>query len=221
MSIKTLAAAWGSVGLLVGTSLGLLVPTASAAASDPTAPASTPDSCQPTPSTPISLTMDVDAASWEPMLDALPAVVSPSAEEQAYLSAIDEVHRHVRIDGSRMGMTMIMFSLCELDDALLGSRLTAIGADLDQAAATLAGIAVPDRLGAVHHNYSQVVRLYQQGVAEMDRATQDGNVQHLRDAFPFTKVASDELAELEALVWPPSVPEVVQPSSPSAPVAPH
>ena len=35
----------------------------------------------------------------------------------------------------------------------------------------------------------------------MDLTGRDGNIQHPRDAFPFTKATSDELAELEALVW--------------------
>jgi hypothetical protein len=175
---------------------------------------STPDACGRVPSSPIPLRTDVDGLSWEPLLDVLPVVTSPSAEEQAYLTAIDEVHGHVRLDGSRIGMAMIMYSICELDSEALGSRLAVIGADLDQAAAVLAGLPVPDRLGAVHRNYLQVVRLYQQGVAEMDRTTQDDNPEHLREAFPFTKTASDELATLESLVWPPPPPEVGQPTGP-------
>jgi hypothetical protein len=157
--------------------------------------------------------------SWEPLLDALPAVVSPSAEERAYLAAIDEVHGHVRLDGARIGMASIMYSLCEFDGAVLGRRLAAIRTDLDQAAAVLASLLVPARLGPVHRNYVQVVRLYQQGLAEMDRTAQDGNPEHLRAAFPFTKTASDELASLESLVWAPPRPAVDQPTGPGVPVA--
>jgi hypothetical protein len=150
---------------------------------------------------------------------ALPAVVSPTAEERVYLSAIDEVHGHVRLDGSRIGTAMIMYSLCELDDEGLASRLDAIRSDLDHAAAVLAALPVPDRLAAVHRTYLQVVRLYQQGLAEMDRTVHDGNSQHLREAFPFTKTASDGLASLEGLVWAPPLPGVPQPASPGAPIA--
>jgi hypothetical protein len=153
------------------------------------------------------------------MLAALPGVVSPSADEQAYLVAIDEIHRHIRIDGSRLGIAMIMYSICEIDGATLGSRLAAARSDLDQAATLLASLAVPERLEALHRNYQQVVRLYQQGLAEMDRTAQDGDTQHLRDAFPFTRTASDELAELESLVWAAPTPDLGQPSSPGAPVA--
>jgi hypothetical protein len=148
------------------------------------------------------------------MLAALPALVSPSVEEQAYLVAIDEVHRHIRIDGSRLGMAMIMYSICEIDGAMLGSRLVAVRTDLDQAATVLASLAVPEPLEALDHNYQQVVRLYQQGLAEMDRTTQDGNTQHLRDALPFTRTASDELAELESLVWAAPTPDLGQPGNP-------
>jgi hypothetical protein len=156
---------------------------------------------------------------WEPLLDVLPAVVSPSAEERAYLASMDEVHGHVRLDGSRIGMASIMYSLCELDGEALGRRLAAIGTDLDQAAAVLASLPVPGRLGPLHRNYEQVVRLYQQGLAEMGRTPQDGNPAHLREAFPFTKTASDELATLESLVWAPPRPEVDQPTGPGVPVA--
>ena len=149
---------------------------------------------------------------------ALPAVVSPSAEERAYLAAIDEVHGHVRIDGSRMGLAMIMYSLCELDEEALASRLDAVRTDLDHAAAVLAALPVPDRLAAVHRTYLHVVRLYQEGLAEMDRTVHDGNPQHLREAFPFTKTASDGLASLESLVWAPPLPGVGQPASPGAPI---
>ena len=209
----------GSVCLLLVGSLTLAAPSTRAMGSDPTPPAATLDACGRVPSTPTPLRTELEGLSWELMLAALPAAVSPSAAERAYLAAIDEVHAHVRIDGSRIGMAMIMWSICDIDDAALGSRLATVRTDLDQAAAVLASLSVPDRLGAVHRNYLQVVRLYQQGVAEMDRTAQDGNPQHLRDAFPFTKTASDELAELEALVWAPSVPDIGQPTSPSVPVA--
>ena len=166
------------------------------------------DRCAGVPSTPVALKSELDGLSWEPMLDAVPAMASPSAEEQAYLMAIDQVHEHVRIDGSRIGMATIMYSICEIDDVTFGSRLASIRADLDQAAAVLASLPVPDRLGSVHRNYVQVVQLYEQGLDQMDRATQDGDAQHLRDAFPFTKTASDGLAMLETLVWGPPEPDV-------------
>ena len=53
----------------------------------------------------------------------------------------------------------------------------------------------------------------------MDRTTQDGNPQHLRDAFPLTKTASDELATPESLAWAPPRPEVDQPTGPGVPIA--
>jgi hypothetical protein len=116
-------------------------------------------------------------------------------------------------------MASIMYSLCEFDGAVLGRRLAAIRADLDQAAAVLTSLPVPARLAPVHRNYVQVVTLYQQGLAEMDRTTQDGNPEHLREAFPFTKAASDELATLESLVWAPPRPAVDQPTGPGVLVA--
>ena len=209
---------WLAVGLVVG-SLALPAPSTGAAGSDPSSPAPTPEACGRTPSTPTPLRTEPDGLSWEPLVDTLPAVASPSAEEQAYLAAIDEVHARVRTSGSRIGIAMILYSICELDNAALGSRLDGIRIDLDQAAAELAELSVPERLEAVQHNYVQVVHLYQQGVAEMGRATQDGNPEHLRAAFPFTKTASDELASLESLVWAPPRPEVGQPTSPDVPIA--
>jgi hypothetical protein len=53
----------------------------------------------------------------------------------------------------------------------------------------------------------------------MDRTSQDGSPEHLRQAFPFTKTASDELASLESLVWGPPWPEVDEPTGPGVPVA--
>jgi hypothetical protein len=153
------------------------------------------------------------------MLQAVPAVISPSAEERAYLEAVGEVHRHVRIDGSRLGMSGIMYSICDIDAETLGDRLAAIRTDLDQAAAVLASLAVPTRFEAVQRNYAQVLRLYQQGIAEMDRTTQDDDPQHLRDAFPFTNSASEGLATLESLVWAPPAPEVEEPTGPGATLA--
>jgi hypothetical protein len=54
----------------------------------------------------------------------------------------------VRIDGSRIGMAMIMCSICEIDGATLGSRLDASRIDLDQAGAVLASLPVSDRVWA-------------------------------------------------------------------------
>ena len=203
--------------LLLAASLTLAAPSTRAAGSDPTPPASTLGACERIPSTPTPFKTDADGLSWEPLLEALPAVVNPSAEERAYLVAVDEVHRHVRLDGSRVGMAMIMYSICEIDGLALGSRLAAIRTDLDQAAAVLDHLAVPDRFGALHRNYLQIVHLYQQGLAEMDLTGRDGNIQHLRDAFPFTKAASDELAELEELVWAAPVLDVGQPTNADGP----
>jgi hypothetical protein len=148
------------------------------------------------------------------MLEAVPVLVSPSPEQRAYLAAIDQVHTHVRLDGSRIGMAMIMYDICDIDVAGLQSRLGAIRADLDQAADVLGGLRAPDHLGALHRNYVQVVGLYQQGLVEMDRTVQDGDPSHLRDAFPFTNSASDGLAQLEALVWGPPLPESAQTTGP-------
>jgi hypothetical protein len=209
----------GSVCLLLAASLTLAAPSTRAAGSDPTSPPAILDACGRLPSTPTPLRTDLDGLSWEPLLDALPAVVSPSAEERAYLTAIDQVHAHVRLDGSRIAMGTIMWSICDIDGPALGSRLEAVRSDLDQAAAVLASLPVPDRLGALHRNYLQVVRLYQQGLAEMSRTTQDDNPEHLRAAFPFTKTATDELATLESLVWGPPRPDVDQPTSPGVPIA--
>jgi hypothetical protein len=210
----------GAACLLLVVNLMLSVP-AIRAQSDPLPPASTLDSCGRTPSTPTPLRNGQEGLTWEPVLDGLPAVASPSPDERAYLAAMDEVHGHVRTSGSRIGMAMIMWSICDIDGEALGNRLLTIRADLDQAVSVLAGLPVPERFGAVHRDYQQVVRLYQQGLDHMERTAQDGDPQHLRDAFPLTKAASDELAELESLVWAPSLPEEVgQPSSPSDSVAP-
>jgi hypothetical protein len=148
------------------------------------------------------------------MLEALPVLVSPSAEQRDYLDAVGEVHAHVRADGARIGMAMVMYDICEIDAAALQSRLATIRADLDQASDVLAGLRAPDQLAAVHHNYTQVIRLYQQGLVEMDRTAQDGDAGHLRDAFPFTNTASAGLAQLEELVWGAPLPEPTPPSSP-------
>ena len=171
------------------------------------APPSTPSECGRVATTSTPLETTVDGLTWEPMLEAVPVLASPSLEQRVYLSAIDEVHAHVRLDGSRIGMATIMYDICDIDADALQSRLSTIRVDLDQAADVLAGLRPPDHLGAVHRNYAQVIRLYQQGLAQMDLTVQDGEAGHLRDAFPFTKTASDGLALLEALVWGPPLPE--------------
>ena len=201
----------------LGTSLGLaflLLAGAPAAAAAPRL-----DSCERMAGASPGLKRDVDGLSWESMLEAMPALADPAVDEQAYLSALDEVHDRVRIDGSRMGIAAILWSICDLDGEQLRSRLATIRTDLDQTAQVLAMLAVPDRFAAVHRNYMQVVHLYQAGVAEMDRVADDGDAQHLRDAFPLTSTASDELARLEVLVWPPQAPNVEPPTGPGASAA--
>ena len=180
------------------------------------ASASASADCGRVPATPTPLETTVDGLTWEPMAEAIPVLVSPSPEQRAYLTAIDEVHAHLRLDGSRIGMAMIMYDICDIDAPALQSRLSAIRVDLDQAAEVLAGLRAPDHLAAVHRNYQQVVRLYQQGLVEMDLTVQDGDAGHLRDAFPFTTTASDGLAQLEALVWGPPLLESTHTKGPAS-----
>lgn len=195
----------GAAGLAAALLLSSLL--APAVLAQEAGPASVSADCGRVPTTPTRLETEVDGLTWEPMLDALPVIVSPSPEQAAYLAAIDQVHSHVRVDGSRIGMAMIMYDICDIDTAGLHSRLAATRADLDQAADVLAGLRAPENLGGLHRNYVQIVWLYQQGLIEMDRTAQDGDVSHLRDAYPFTRIASDGLAQVEALVWNFPLPE--------------
>jgi hypothetical protein len=135
--------------------------------------------------------------------DVVASVPPPlTAAEEAYAAALWPIHSDVKVSAVRMTFAGLSYKLGELDRGGLQARLAGLGERFAAAAVQLRQLQPPESMQTVHGEYLEALRLYQEAVADMVKATDDGRDEHLLDAQVQSEKAAIILLKLSDALWP-------------------
>jgi hypothetical protein len=141
-----------------------------------------------------------DAASARPVVPTpRPAL---TAEEDSYAKALWPIHNDVKASALKMSMAGIQYKVGRLDPGGLKAQVEASFETYRQAEGEMLALRPPASLQAVHDDYLNAVRLYQQSALEMVKLYDDQRDDHLIAAFPMSQEGGRALRRVGAVLWP-------------------
>jgi hypothetical protein len=125
-----------------------------------------------------------------------------SAAEESYVQALWPVHSEVKAAALKMTLGGIDYKLQEMDRAAFRQRIERSLAVYRQAERQLQALQPPLSLQQYHTGYLEAVNLYTASAVEMLKLADDGQEQHLIDAFPLSREAGQRVWEIGLALWP-------------------
>lgn len=125
-----------------------------------------------------------------------------TAIEESYSRALWLVHNEVKAAALRMTLGGIDYKTQEIDVVAFKERVEQSLAVYRRAEAQLQALQPPLSLQQYHTGYQRAVQLYVTSAVEMVKVAEDGQDQHLLDAFPLSKEAGQSIWEIGNTLWP-------------------
>ncbi len=125
-----------------------------------------------------------------------------SPEEEAYAAALWPIHSEVKDHAVKMTFAGLAYKLKEADASEFKQRIEPVQKGFAGVAQRLKVLQAPASMAAHQDNYVRAIALYEQAVAQMLKAADDGAEQHLLSAQEKTQQAGVLLLKVGNTLWP-------------------
>jgi hypothetical protein len=125
-----------------------------------------------------------------------------SPEEETYAAGLWPLHSEVKDHAVKMTFAGLAYKLKEADAAAFKQKLAPVRIGFTQIAERLAKLQAPASMREHQQSYASALALYQEAVAEMLKAADDGADRHLLSAQEKSQRAGQLLLKVGNTLWP-------------------